>query len=57
MGESLFKEYVKQYYGNDAVGSFYVMENDLMDGSFSCGFFAKKSNPDSYNSFALRGWF
>jgi hypothetical protein len=29
----------------------------LMDGSFSCGFFAKKSNNDSYVSFTLRRWF
>jgi hypothetical protein len=42
LGASLFGEYVKQYYGNDTVGSFYVMENDAMVGTFSCGFFAKK---------------
>lgn len=41
-GAVLFDEYVKQYYGPDTVGNFYVMESEEGNGSFSCGFFAKK---------------
>jgi capping protein beta len=42
-GELLFAEYVKQYYGGETVGNFYVMEAEKGTNSFSCGFFAKKS--------------
>jgi capping protein beta len=42
-GNILFAEYVKQYYGGDTTGSFFVTENEEGKGNFSCGFFAKKS--------------
>lgn len=43
MGNILFAEYVKLYYGSDGIGSFYVIQNENPN-KFSCGFFAKKSS-------------
>lgn len=41
LGNVLFGEYTKLYYGNSALGSFYVSESGNPN-QFSCGFFAKK---------------
>jgi hypothetical protein len=39
----LFSEYTKLYYGNEGIGSFYVLENDSNPNKFTCGYYAKKS--------------
>lgn len=41
MGNVLFSEYTKLYYGNGAVSSLYVAEGDNAD-NFSIGFYVKK---------------
>ena len=41
LGNILFAEYTKLYYGGDALGSFYVIETEDPN-KFSCGYFAKK---------------
>lgn len=38
----MFSEYIKLYYGGEAVGNFYVLESGDNPKNFSCGFFAKK---------------
>jgi hypothetical protein len=44
MGNLLFTEYTKLYYGQEGIGAFYVMENDEHANMFTCGYFAKKGN-------------
>jgi capping protein beta len=41
LGNILFSEYIKLYYGGNAVGSFYVIEGENAN-KFSCGYFVKK---------------
>ncbi len=43
MGNLLFSEYTKLYYGNEGIGSFYVLESENNQNKFTCGYFAKKS--------------
>jgi hypothetical protein len=41
MGNVLFSEYTKLYYGNDAVSSLYIAEGSDLN-NFSIGFFVKR---------------
>lgn len=46
----MFAEYTKLYYGNEALGSFYVIETEDPN-KFSCGYFAKKDLSENEEGF------